>query len=157
MARFINKLKVAVIGCGRISVMHLASIKDEKDVELVAVCDVKKDRADATSKEFNCKAFYNYEEMLDAEVLDAVHICLPHYLHTKAACYAFKKNVNVLSEKPMDVDFESAKNAVEMAKKNNVLYGVILQCRYNNSSVLVKKAVESGKLGKIISARSVLT
>ena len=57
----------------------------------------------------------------------------------------------------MDVDLQSAENAVKIAKEKGVLYGVIFQCRYNNSARLVKNAVESGKLGKIISARSTLT
>ena len=48
-------------------------------------------------------------------------------------------------------------NAVNVAKSRNLLYGVIFQCRYNNPAQLVKKALLEGKLGKIISARSVLT
>jgi predicted dehydrogenase len=68
-----------------------------------------------------------------------------------------KKGVAVLTEKPMDVDYASAENAVKVGEELGVQFGVISQCRYNNSAKLVKKAVESGKLGKIISARSVLT
>jgi len=96
-------------------------------------------------------------EMLEKEELDVVHICLPHYLHVKAAEAAFNKGISVLSEKPMSIDLESAEEAVAKAKEKGVLYGVISQCRYNNSARLVKKAVDSGKLGKIISVRSVLT
>lgn len=151
------KLRVGVIGCGRVSVMHLVSLTSIKEIELVACCDIKRDRADAVAKKYQIKAYYSYEEMLDNEKLDAVHLCLPHYLHSKVACYAFYKGVNVLTEKPMDVDLASAENAVKKAKENGVLYGVIFQCRYNNSSKLVKGALQSGKLGKIISARSTLT
>ena len=153
-----EKLRVAVIGCGRISVMHFDGIFAFGDqIQLVACCDVKKARADYYAKEFNVKAYYDYKELLDKESLDAVHICLPHYLHTVVAEYAFKKGVNVLSEKPMDVDYEKAEHAVKVAKENGVLYGVIFQCRYNNAPNLVKRAVDSGKLGKIISAHSSLT
>ena len=63
----------------------------------------------------------------------------------------------MLTEKPMDVDLHSAEKAVKTAKEKGVLYGVIMQCRYNNSARLVKAAVESGRLGKILSVRSVLT
>jgi predicted dehydrogenase len=65
--------------------------------------------------------------------------------------------VNVLTEKPMDIDLASAENAVATAKEKGVLFGVVSQCRYNNAAQLVKKAAESGKLGRIISARSTLT
>lgn len=157
MENAVKKLRVGVIGCGRVSVMHLGSIALFDDVQLVACCDIQPTRAEAAAKKYGAKAYVSYEEMLQKEQLDAVHICLPHYLHSKVACYAFEKGVNVLTEKPMDVDLESAENAVQTAKEKGVLYGVIFQCRYNNSAKLVKNALQSGRLGKIISARSTLT
>ena len=152
-----KKIRVGVIGCGRISIRHFLSLIAIEEVELVACCDIKEDRADLCAKEYGVKAYYSYEEMIEQENLDAVHLCLPHYLHSKVAIYAFEHGVNVLTEKPMDVDLESAVKAVEVAKKKDLLFGVIFQCRYNNPAQLVKKAITSGKLGKILSARSVLT
>lgn len=157
MGENLTKIRVGVIGCGRVSVMHLGSIALLPEAELIACCDIKKDRAEAAAKKYGVKAYTSYEEMLNTEKLDAVHICLPHYLHCKVACYAFEKGVNVLTEKPMDVDLQTAENAVKTAEEKGVLFGVVSQCRYNNSAQLVKRAVESGKLGKIISARSILT
>ena len=152
-----RKLRVGVIGCGRISVMHFVSIGAIEEAELVACCDIKRDRADAAAEEYGIKAYTSYEEMLEREDLDAVHLCLPHHLHSKVAVYAFEKGVHVLTEKPMDIDYESALGAVKRAKELGVTFGVIFQCRYNNSARLVKDAVTSGRLGKIISARSTLT
>lgn len=152
-----KKLRVAVIGCGRISLMHLTPANMLEESELVACCDIKEDRANKVAEKYGIKAYTDYRKMIDNENLDAVHICLPHYLHTKVACYAFEHNVNVLSEKPMDIDYASAENAVKLAKEKNVLYGVIFQCRYNNAPQFVKKTLASGKLGKIISARSTLS
>lgn len=157
MGNLVKKLRIGIIGCGRISVMHLGSIAQFDDVELAACCDVVEQRAVAAAKKYNAHAYTSYVEMLDRDKLDAVHICLPHYLHSKVACEAFERGVHVLTEKPMDVDLESAENAVRKAKEKGVLFGVILQCRYNNSVKLVKKAVDSGRLGKIISVRSTLT
>ena len=157
MSDAIKKFKVGVIGCGRISVMHLESIAALDNTELVACCDIKPDRADEAAKRYGAKAYTSYEQMLDEQPLDAIHICLPHHLHSKVAMAAFEKGVAVLTEKPMDVDLASAVAAVERAKKLGVQFGVIFQCRYNNSAQLVKSAVCSGKLGKIISARSTLT
>ena len=152
-----DKLRVGVIGCGRISVRHLIPLTKIDEVELVACCDIKPERADEAAKNYGIKAYYSYEDMISNEKLDAVHLCLPHYLHSKVAIYAFEHGINVLTEKPMDVDLQSAQKAVDVAKQKNVLFGVIFQCRYNNPAQLVKKAITSGKLGKIISARSILT
>ena len=157
MDKPLRKLKIGIIGCGRISVMHLVSAQQSEKADLVACCDIQKAVADETAARCGIKAYYDYEEMLDSEKLDAVHLCLPHYIHSKVAIAAFERGVNVLTEKPMDVDLASAEKAVAKAKEKGVLYGVIFQCRYNNASKLVKNAVCEGKLGKIISARSTLT
>ena len=90
-----NKLKVAVVGCGRISIMHLGSIEMLGE-ELVAVCDIKPERAEATAEKYGCKAYTDYIEMLDNEELDAIHICLPHYIHCKVAAEAISRGVAVL-------------------------------------------------------------
>lgn len=152
-----NKLRIGIIGCGRIAVMHLVSADKLETAELVACCDIKKERAEKVAKKYNINAYEDYVEMFKNEKLDVVHICLPHHLHTDVSKVAFSYGVNVLSEKPMDVSYDKAKSAVDVAKEKGVLYGIIFQCRYNNSAQLVKKAAESGKLGKILSVASVLT
>ena len=152
-----KKLRVGVIGCGRICVMHFVPAQKLEQAELVACCDIRKDRAEAAAKRYNVTPYTDYMEMLKNEQLDVVHLCLPHNLHTKVAMDAMRFGVNVLSEKPMSIDYQSAADAVQCAKENNVQYGVIFQCRYNDSARLVKNAVQSGKLGKVISARSTLT
>lgn len=60
MDRDIKKLRVGVIGCGRISVMHLVPAKVLSQAELVACCDIKKDRADETAAKYGVKAYYDY-------------------------------------------------------------------------------------------------
>ncbi len=152
-----RKLKAAVIGCGCISVMHLDSITYLDEAELVAVCDIKEELAKKTAQKYKAKAYTDYNEMFEREKLDVVHICLPHYLHTKVSCEAFKKGINVICEKPMSIKYEDAVEAVELAEECGVKYGIIFQCRYNPPSVLVKKRIIDGKLGKVKCGRSVLT
>lgn len=152
-----KKLRVGIIGCGRISVMHFISAQVLDGAELVACCDTKLDRAEKMAERFGTRAYLDYKEMLSTENLDVVHICLPHYLHVPVSMYAMERGIHVICEKPMSIDYDSAASAVECAEKNGVQYGIVFQCRYNSSIQFVKKAVESGKLGRIISARSILT
>lgn len=152
-----KKLRVAVIGCGNISVMHLDSIVNLEESELVAVCDIKADRAKATAEKYKVKSYTDYNLMFEQESLDAVHICLPHYLHVPVACDAFKKGINVLSEKPMSIKYEDAVRAVNMAEEYGVKYGVIFQCRYNTPIKLVKQRIEDGSLGAVKCGRTTLT
>ena len=152
-----EKIRVAVIGCGNISVMHLDSIVAFDDVELVAVCDIKPERAEAASKKYGGKVYTDHIKMFECEQLDAVHICLPHYLHVPISIDAFKAGINVISEKPMSIKYEDAVCAVETAEKCGVLYGVIFQCRYNAPSKLIKQRIVDGKLGAVKCGRTTLT
>ncbi len=152
-----RKLKVAVIGCGNISVMHLDSIIALDKAELVAVCDIKQHLAEETAKKYNVKAYTDYNEMFKKEGLDAVHLCLPHYIHTVVANDALRAGINVLSEKPMSIKYEDAVETVELAEKLGLKYGVIFQCRYNTPSQLVKQRITDGRLGKVKCGRTTLT
>lgn len=152
-----KKFRVAIIGCGTIFPMHASSIKVLENVELVAVCDNKLERAQEKAAEFNCKYYLDYKEMIDKEALDVIHICLPHYLHAPVAIHAAKAKINVLTEKPMAIEIKEAEEMVKAAKDNAVILGVIFQNRYNNASKLIKENLESGHLGKVISGKCSLT
>ena len=152
-----KQLKIGIIGCGRISIMHFEAANDLEEALLVACADIKPERAEEMAEKYGITAYIDYKEMIDREELDAVQLCLPHYLHSEVAIYAMEHGLDVITEKPMDVDLASAERAVTVSQKTGRKFGVISQCRYNDSAQLVKKAVQSGKLGRILSARSTLT
>lgn len=150
-------LRIGIVGCGCIFTMHATSAHHLENAQIVAVCDIKKDRADKAAEKYNCKAFYDYKEMINKDLIDVVHICVPHYLHPIISKYAIEQGVNVLCEKPMSIKYEDAIENVKLAEEKGVKYGIIFQCRYNDSAKLVKEKILDGTLGKIISARVVLT
>ncbi|MEJ6950441.1 Gfo/Idh/MocA family protein [Natronospora cellulosivora (SeqCode)] len=152
-----SKYRVGIIGCGNIFPMHAVSVKELECAELVAVCDNKEERAKAKAKEFAVDFYLDYKEMIDQANLDVVHICTPHYLHAEMAIYACKAGVNVLTEKPMSIKLEDAEDMVKAAKENDVTLGVIFQNRYNPGSILIKETLESGALGKVLSAKLAVT
>lgn len=132
-------MKVGIIGIGAIAQLHIpALISAEQNI--VAVCDIDISRCTAAITKFDlkAKAYENYKEMLDCENLDVVHICTPHYLHAEMVCYALNKNVNVLCEKPIAINFkqlDDIKNAVE---KSSAQLGVCQQNRFKASMQYVK-------------------
>ena len=150
-------LKVGIVGCGNIFTMHATSCHHLEKAQLVGVCDIKKDRADAAAKKYQVPAYYDYKELIDPEKIDVVHICVPHYLHPIISRYALEHGVNVLCEKPMSIDLKDGEFNVQLAKEKGLIYGIIFQCRYNDTSKMVKENLENGKLGKVISARCTLT
>lgn len=150
-------LKTAIIGCGNIFTMHATPVSVMKNVELVGVCDIKKDRADAAAQKYFVAAYYDYKKLIAEKKPDIIHVCVPHYMHPVITEFALESGVNVLSEKPMSIFLKDGEKNVALAKKNNLRYGVIFQCRYNDASQLIKRVLDSGELGRIISARSTLS
>ena len=98
-------MKVGVIGCGGMGTTHYLSLKvlsSQMDVEVVALADCREEFLQKAAAEFPEARTYTYGmELIERENLDAVHICLPSYLHTEHAVAAMKKGMNVLVEKPV--------------------------------------------------------
>ena len=149
-------LKVGIIGCGNIFTMHATSCDYLPNATMVGVCDIKKDRAEKAAKKYNVPAYYDYKELIERERPDIVHICVPHYLHPIISKYALEHGVNVLCEKPMAIQYEDAVENVRIAKEKGLKYGIIFQCRYNDTAKLVKENLDNGKLGKVIDRKSVV-
>lgn len=149
--------RAGIVGCGNVFPMHAITINQLENVELVAVCDIKEDRAKKESKNFNCKYYLDYKEMVDEEDLDVVHICTPHHVHAPISIYASNAKKHVMTEKPISITMEDAKAMTEASKENQVLLGVIFQNRYNAGSKLIKETLDSGELGKIISGKLQVT
>lgn len=153
-----KKFKVGIIGCGRISRFHGMPVSSQENAQVVACCDLIPERAREMAGLFGCKKTYqDFEEMIRKEKLDVVHICLPHYLHSPVAVRAMELGCHVLTEKPMAISMEQAEAMVASARKTGKTLGVIFQNRYNAGSVLVKNCLDSGRLGKILSAKCSVT
>ncbi|MBQ6182464.1 MAG: Gfo/Idh/MocA family oxidoreductase [Clostridia bacterium] len=152
-----KKFRSAVVGCGNIFPMHAVSITRVENAELVAVCDIKEDRAKKKAEEFGCKYYLDYKEMIEKENLDVIHICLPHYLHPIVAIYALEHGVNVMTEKPMAIKLEDAKAMIDTANRTGKFLQCIFQNRYNAGTVLVKDLLAKGELGRIKSAKCAVT
>lgn len=150
-------MRTVLIGCGRISDMHLASIKMLKDVELAAVCDIKENRAAAAAKKYDCKYYLDYKDMILREKPDSVHICTPHYLHHSMAVFAAEHGAHVITEKPMAIKYEDAVDMVNKCRENNVTLSVMFQNRYNKAVQFIKEEIKNNNLGKPLAGRVIVT
>ncbi len=150
-------MKVAVVGCGNVSKMHFNALNENPDTQIVAVVDIKTERADETAEKFGAKAYYDFDELLANEQLDAVHICTPHYLHTPMAVKALRKGVNVLLEKPCSVSFDEINELQKAQKESGKQLAVCFQNRYNNCVQNAKSIIDSGEMGKVKAVRAFVT
>lgn len=150
-------MKVAVIGCGNISGMHLEALRSNPETQIIAVADIRPDRADKTAKEYGAKAYYDFDELLRNEKPDSIHICTPHYLHTDYAVKALHSGVNVLTEKPCSVSFEEVEKLRNAQKESGKQLGVCFQNRYNNCVCLAKNIIAEKTFGELLSIRAFVT
>lgn len=150
-------MKIAVVGCGVVSACHFAALSEVPEAEIIAVADIKHDRADAKAAMTGAKAYYDYDEMLANEKPECVHIATPHYLHTPMAIKALKSGANVFLEKPCSVSCQEADELFKAQQESGKQLGICFQNRYNDCSVIAKELIDSGTLGRVKSARAVLT
>lgn len=150
-----KKLRIGIIGCGWIAKAHIASYKNQSDIELVAGCDLIPGKAAAFFKENGVEGvktdYASHKEMLDDESLhlDAVSVCTYNRQHAEPAIYALKKGVNVLLEKPFTVTTEEAVEVMKAEKESGKILSIGFQPRMDANMKMIKKIVESGELGQI--------
>lgn len=151
------KIRVGVIGTGAIAkYRHLPEYSVRDDVEIVALCDIIKEKAVKNGKKFGVDRLYtDYKEMIQNEKLDAVSVCLPNYLHAEVTLYALNHGLHVLVEKPMATSLKEADEMIKTAKKQNLVLMVGQNQRLAPMHVLAKKIIDSGMLGKVNTFRTV--
>ncbi|MEH6992468.1 Gfo/Idh/MocA family oxidoreductase [Neobacillus drentensis] len=150
-----SKLKVAVIGCGSIAkYRHLPEYKLNKNVEIVAVCDIVAERAEKMAEEYGAQAFTDYKEVLKLEDIGAISVCLPNYLHAPVSIDALNAGKHVICEKPMATSKEEAEAMIEAAKRNDKKLMIAHNQRFVASHQKAKEIIDSGKLGKIYSFKT---
>ena len=146
-----NKIRVVIIGAGRIAEHHLKAIKFNKGFELVAICDLNKEKASNFSKKYKVPYYLNYNQMLtDKKDVDIVAIMTPsgcHYEHCKDILLKYKKNLIV--EKPTFLRPSQVKEIYNIAKKLKVKIFPVFQNRFNKSIQKIKNEIKKNKIGKI--------
>jgi predicted dehydrogenase len=152
------KIRVGIIGAGKIAErLHIPQYKELENVEIVAICDILKDKADALAKQFGIPAVYtDYKEMIAKAGIDAVSVCVPNYLHAPMTIFAAQSRKHVLVEKPMGLSIKEMKLMIKTAKDNNVQLMVEQTHRFDPAHEVMKDVVDSKIIGDIISVRGKL-
>ena len=145
-------MKIAVIGCGRISGAHFRAIGDLRDnVELTAVVDVDAERAKTAAKKYGAKRYYaETKELWKDNEVEAVDICLPMSLHAPVAVEAAQAKKHIMVEKPMALTVNECDRMIAVADKNDVQLMVGQSRRFNGPLMKAKEIIDSGKIGQLL-------
>ena len=151
-------MKIALIGCGRISFKHIEAFVSMKDrVQFVAACDPILERAEEKRLEYkksltdaDVKIFADYKEMLNECKPDVVTIATESGKHKDIAVHCLKNGAHVICEKPMALSTSDAETMIDTARQNNKKLAVCFQNRFNAPVVKTRKALEKGRFGKML-------
>ena len=147
-------LRVCVIGQGVIGNRHADIYQEDPLAELVGVCDLRRDRADAAGSRLGVPAFYDVQAMLDALAPDMCSVATGGYEygseHHAPTMQALESGCHVLCEKPISNEIAQGEEMVERARERGVCFGVNLNHRFTPAARLAKQWVADGWLGHLL-------
>ena len=140
-------MKVGIIGLGRIGQVHLESLSNINDVEIVCVSDINETVCKEITKKFNIPRYtLKYEDLVSSSEVQAVWVCSPsnlHYTHVKAC---LSNNKLVFCEKPLEIDIEKIKQLIDQFPEINKRLMVGFNRRFDPNFSFVKNNIQ--KIGK---------
>jgi len=145
-------VRIALVGCGRISRNHCEAIARIDGLELVGVCDIIADRARVTGESANVPWFTSIEALLEQVPSDAVVIATPSGLHPQHGMLAARAGRHVITEKPMAISLHAADSLVQACDDAGVRLFVVKQNRLNPPIQLLKRALDKGRFGRLYMA-----
>ncbi|MBP7030388.1 MAG: Gfo/Idh/MocA family oxidoreductase, partial [Spirochaetes bacterium] len=163
-----DKIKYALIGCGRISHKHVDALVANKDeIEAIAFVDVMKERASQRAEEYKIKmkehgitvnpeVFDDYFSMISSVKPDLVAIATESGYHSKIAIDCLNSKINVICEKPMALSIKDANDMIEASIRNDKKLAICFQNRFNKTIALARKALEEKRFGRILNVTSTI-
>jgi predicted dehydrogenase len=150
-----DRLRVAVVGCGAISEMHLLGIREGAlRTDVVAAVDVDLARAQALAVRTDARAYASLDAALEAGGFEAVLLLLPHALHEEAAVRCLEAGKHVLLEKPMAPNAEACARILAAARRADTVFMVGENAQYWPEVVTARELIAEGVIGEVVTARA---
>lgn len=145
-----RKIRIGLIGCGKIGKTHAAALASLEEAEFVACCDADEGRARAMAAQYGVpQVFSDFEALFRSGAVEAVCVCTPHPNHSAVVIAAAAAGVHALCEKPLTIDLDEANRMVEAADKAGIKFGGIFQRRFWPAAQRIRAAIDAGKLGTV--------
>lgn len=144
-----RRIRVALIGLGKMGLSHLAIINTHPDVDLVAVCDSTAYVLDVLAKYTGVKGYADYRRLLNEEQPDAVVIATPTRFHGEIVQAALDRNTHVYCEKPFCLDHAEGLRLAQLAESKGLVNQVGYHYRFVAAFQEMKRLIDAGVLGGI--------
>lgn len=148
---FMEKIKVAVIGCGNIAnAAHIPAYMKNDKVEIKYFCDLIKSKADACVEKYGCgTAVVDYHDFLNDPELDAVSVCTHNDFHSVIAIDFMKAGKHVLCEKPAARILSEALEMQKVSHETGKILNIGVCNRFNTYVNKIKELIDAGELGEV--------
>ena len=149
-----DKVRIGIIGCGGIAnAKHMPSLKKISQVEMVAFCDIIRERAEKAARDYGVEGaavYTDYKELIARDDIDVVHVLTPNKQHSFITVDALEAGKHVMCEKPMAINSAEAKKMLDAAKRTGKKLTIGYQSRFRPDSMYLKKMCEAGELGEVL-------
>lgn len=145
-----EKLKIGIIGAGRIGKVHTETIvQNIPDAEILEIADVNIEEAKKLAGKFNIAKFSSdYKNIINNPDIDAVVICSPTNTHAQYTIEAAKAGKHIFCEKPVDLDIKTIQNVIDVVNECGVKLMVGFNRRFDSNFRKIKQMVIEGKIGE---------
>ena len=145
----VSPVRVAIVGCGRISDLHALGYRGREDACIVAVCDTNRKRAREKAKAWGVEKVYgDYTELLADPDIDLVELLVPHYLHAEMTVAACQVGKHVSVQKPMALTVAEAEQMIAAATRAVVVLRVFENFVFYPPHVRAKQMIDAGEIGE---------
>ncbi len=149
-----NPIRVAIVGCGRISGLHQMGYQGREDARIVAVCDSNKSAARKKAKEWGVEKIYgDYRQVLEDREIDLVELLVPHHLHCSMTVQACQAGKHVSVQKPMALSAAEADEMIAAARKAGVTLRVYETFVNYAPAVRARAMIDADEIGDVCAVR----
>lgn len=142
-------IRVAIVGCGRISDLHELGYRGREDARIIAVCDANKGRARAKAKAWGVdKVYKDYQKLLADPEVELVELLVPHHLHAEMTVAACEASKHVSVQKPMALTVAEANYMIGAAERAGVVLRVYENFVFYPPHVRARQMIEAGEIGE---------
>jgi predicted dehydrogenase len=145
-------LGIGIIGAGRICGAHATAAKALAETRLVGIAEVDAERLARATDRYECEGYADYHELLLSPEVDAVALCLPHWLHEKVAVESLAAGKHVLLEKPMAMSVAECDAMIAAARASGKTLMVAHSQRFFLVNIAARRIIESGGIGNLVMA-----
>lgn len=144
-----KKIKVGIIGVGNMGKNHARVYSEIAD--LVAISDISEERGQEVAKQYNAAFYKDYRKMIKEERMEAISVAVPTALHKEVVFDTLGAKIPTLVEKPIANSLSDGRKMLQYAKQCRTLLVVGHVERFNPAVIKLKKIINEGRLGRIIS------